>query len=170
MKTKPNESVLQDWVCTLPFMQQALLMLATRGPDGLPKYTPAKQILHYLRGVVIKPAHESFKQCDGFMNVDYGQVQYHTKTDGIEDPDFTRPIAGREFGWAFRDAQARFFNDVDIYPMHFYMHLTHAAEVIGYKHPILEIRACWRDFYFNCCDGLHLNPEHEYALDKRLKY
>lgn len=74
MKIESNESVLHEWVTMLPFTQQALLLLATRGPDNLPKGAPAKQVLHYLRGVVIKPAYPDFDGTDGFMNVDYGEA------------------------------------------------------------------------------------------------
>lgn len=37
-----NKSVLQDWVCDLPFMQQALLCVALRGP-ALSSFTAKPQ-------------------------------------------------------------------------------------------------------------------------------
>jgi hypothetical protein len=164
MKTEPKESVLQDWVTTLPFMQQALLMLATRGPDGLPKHTPAKHILHYLRGLVIKPAHPDFKENDGFMNIDYGeptcaQQSYNNGPDIIY-----------EFGWKFDIIATQFFEDVDSYPLHFYMHLVHASEVIGYHYPEPGIANCWYSFYCSACSNFHMNPETREQLAERLKF
>lgn len=143
MKEKPNESVIHDWVTALPFTQQALLMLALRGPDGLPKYTTAKYIIHYLRGAILKPAYPDFKNKDGFMNIDYEQ---------------------------FPALVSSFFEDTDIYPMHFLMHIIHAAEVIGYNHPDDAIGSYWLAFYIRCCTAYHMNPETAKQLNKRLKF
>lgn len=56
MKSNIIESVLHDWVHTLTFQMQALLLTAMRGPDNLPKHNSAKPVVRYLRGAVIKPA------------------------------------------------------------------------------------------------------------------
>lgn len=165
MKTTfPFESVLHDWVTELPFMQQALLMLATRGPDGLPKETPAKKILHYLRGLVFKPAYEDFGKCDGFMNVDYGELAYIQKSHN-NDPDIATL-----FGWKFKEISQEFFKDVDSYPLHFYMHLVHASEVVGYNYSDENVAGLWHMFYKMACRGFHMNPETKEQLNERLKY
>lgn len=63
-----------------------------------------------------------------------------------------------------------FLWDVDSYPVHFIMHLSHAAEIVGYKHPEGRLRTWWLDFYSKVVKGLHLNPETEDQLDIRLGY
>lgn len=63
-----------------------------------------------------------------------------------------------------------FLWDIDSYPMHFIMHLAHAAEIIGYKHPNETYRSNWLDFYHKLVKGLHVNPETEAQLDIRLGY
>jgi hypothetical protein len=144
MKTEKKESVLHDWVQELPFTQQALLVMATRGADGLCKNNPAKSILHYLRGTILKPAYPNFTgDCDGYMRTDY--INFNPIVD-------------------------LFFNDTDIYPMHFLMHLCHAAEVIGYKHPDETIRIYWSEFYFYFCHSLHMKRESKDELNARLFY
>lgn len=144
MKTKPRESVVKEWVSDLPFTQQALLMLSLRGPDGVPKHSPAKYLLYYIRDVVLHAAYPydgEFEKC-GFMRADYEN---------------------------FRDAVNAFFDDLDQYPMHFIMHLIHAAEVVGYAHPDEEIRNHWFTFYCYGCKCLHMTPETQYDLYERLK-
>lgn len=62
-----------------------------------------------------------------------------------------------------------FFEDCDKYPLHFVMHLIHAAEVIGYKHPDKEVAEFWKNFYLDLCHTIHINPESEKEMDKRLR-
>jgi hypothetical protein len=61
-----------------------------------------------------------------------------------------------------------YLNDVDSTPHHFHMHLTHAAEILGYKHPDENIRKGWQDFYFRAARDAHMCPESEQQLDFRL--
>jgi hypothetical protein len=143
-KTKEIESVLHDWVHTLTFQQQALLMTGMRGPDGMPKHCPAKMIIRYLRGIVLKPA---------------GQWS------GLNDNDF---MWGDYEHQRFDEARHEFFNDHDQLPHHFIMHLIHCAEVVGYKHPDDVISFYWRTFYDRACHEFHMESETEEAMDKRL--
>lgn len=149
MKQSANESVVHDWVTTLPFTQQALLMLALRGPDGSPKHSSAKRMLYYLRGIILKPAYPNFNGgLDGFMTTDYS---------------------------FFNSDGDKFFSDTDSYPMHFLMHLFHAAEVVGYNYPEqtekeLEIKTYWLHFYEYACKCFHMSPESKEQLFKRLFY
>jgi len=141
-KTKKVESVLHDWVHTLTFQQQALLMTAMRGPDNAPKDCVAKEIVRYLRGVVLKPAGDwKGKNDNDFMWGDW-------------DIFYGRILA--------------FWRSHDEYPHHFIMHLLHSAEVIGYKHPTRYIRDYWHIFYQRGCKSFHLTPETEIAMDQRL--
>lgn len=142
-KSKLKESVLHDWVCTLTFQMQALLLTAMRGPDENNKFNAAKEIVRYLRGVVIKPAADWTGRNDNdFMNGEY--VLY------------------------FENSVDNFWKDHDEYPHHFIMHLVHCAQVVGYKHPEIRIRRYWLAFYQQACDAFHMRPETENAMDARL--
>jgi hypothetical protein len=141
-KIKQSESALHDWVHTLTFQQQALLMTGMRGPDGCNKHNAAKALVRYLRGAICKPA----------GNWSYGN-----------DNDFmwgNYPL--------FQSWQKDFFDDPDGYPHHFIMHLVHCAQVIGYKHPDIVIARNWRSFYIKACHSFHMNAESEDDMDERL--
>lgn len=141
-KKKLNESVLHDWVHSLTFQMQALLLTAMRGPDENNKFNAAKSLIRYLRGVVIKPA----GKWNGENNNDFMWGQYNK----------------------FEKEAAVFWQDHDEYPHHFIMHLVHCAEVVGYKHPNSLIRSHWRQFYIDACHSFHMREETEKQLDKRL--
>lgn len=152
MKEKPVESVVHDWVSTLPFTQQAVLFCAMRGADGLPKNNNSKFITQFLRGVVLKPAYPNFKteddyQPDGFMRCDF-----------------------RNF---FRDMK-NFFDDVDTFPHHYFMHLIHACQIVGYNYPqdiLIDgawVSGCFTAFYNKACKSFHMVPETFEAMNKRL--
>lgn len=141
-KIKSIESALHDWVHALPFQQQALLMTAMRGPDGCNKHNAAKAIVRFLRGAICKPA----GNWDGLNNNDFMWGDY-----SVFD--------------IWRD---NFFGDPDGYPHHFIMHLTHCAEVIGYKHPDDERAKYWNMFYQTACRSLHMWAESVDEMDARL--
>lgn len=145
-----NKSVLQDWVCELPFMQQALLCVALRGPDGVSKFCGAKDILRFMRGAIFKPADPTYNgNSDSFMWMDYRDAPF----DKVS---------------TWQKSFNGFFSDVDFYPHHFLMHLFHAAEVIGYQHPDSFIAECWNNFYLKACKSLHMNPETILQMDERI--
>jgi hypothetical protein len=147
-KTQQFESVLHDWVHLLPFQQQALLLTAMRGPDGLPKHNIAKAIIRFLRGVVIKPAGDwRGENNNDFMWGNYKETDKHMS-----------------FQWHVSE----FWNDPDQYPLHFVLHLLHASEVVAYKHPDEKIKREWYIFYLTGVESLHLNPEFSKEMDKRL--
>jgi hypothetical protein len=146
MKTQVIESVVHDWVSALPFTQQAVLFCSIRGADGLNKNDPSKYITQFIRGIVLKPAYDGFSpdddyQPDGFMRCDLQNFN--------------------------RDAQV-FFNDVDTLPHHYYLHLIHAAEIIGYNHPGSGVQELFSHFYKYACKSFHMQPETKEQLNKRL--
>ena len=136
------ESALHDWVHTLTFQQQALLMTGMRGPDECNKHNPAKAMVRFLRGAICKPA---------------------GNWSGYNDNDFMWGDYGVFGTW-----QRQFFDDPDGYPHHFIMHLVHCAEVIGYKHPDRQIRYSWNRFYLAACQAFHMLGETEGSMDERL--
>jgi hypothetical protein len=146
MKSKALESVVHDWVSSLPFTQQAVLFLSLRGADGLSKNDRSKYIVQFIRGVVLKPAYPGFSSNDDY------------EPDGFMRCDF------QNFN---RDAQF-FFDDVDMLPHHFYLHVIHAAEIIGFSHPDDFVRANFFSFYNHSCKSFHMMPETREQLYKRL--
>lgn len=146
-----NSSVVNEWVNKLPYMMQAMMLTALRGPDGMPKDTIVKNILMYLRGTLLKPADDGLdNNSDTFMWMD------HTK--GYMDNDSVDFNTYAKWLW----------EDHDAYPHHFLMHLIHCAEIIGYKHPNGQIRAYWFKFYTDACDVMHMHPESHDQLNRRL--
>lgn len=137
----PGRCVLQEWAWSLPLMQQTVLICALRGPDGVPKDTPAKTITRQLRRAILHDA----------------------RPDG--DNSFMASDAG---ALAFRDLLDEFFADTDRYPAHFLLHLYHAAEILGYKHPDAITRGRWGLLYTYACNAFHMRVELEADLDARL--
>lgn len=148
-------SVVQDWVASLPMMQQTVLLTAIRGPDGLPKYHPAKWVLRWYRRCILLSALD-------------GKVL----TDPIENTggSFTGPSVD-EGAHATQQMDQRvtdYLRSLDEVPHHFQLHLLHAVEILGYKHPDDAIRGWWQLVYFRLVHDMHLWPESEEQLDLRL--
>ncbi|MFK3857783.1 hypothetical protein [Agrobacterium pusense] len=142
--------VFPEWMFDLPMQQQSVLVLAARGPDGVRKNHPMKDIQRHYRATVLKAARygrplATGEPADSFMSLEF-----------IVD----------ERKWL--QVQKAYFEHIDEIPHHFHMHLMHGAEILGYKHPDLLMRDRWKQFYFNCCDDAHLPPETEEDMDKRL--
>lgn len=145
-----SESVFPDWMATLPMQQQSVLVLAARGPDGVRKYHECKDVVRAYRATVLKAAYFGRslawgEGADGFMSMD---------------------VIADDLGW--RNAVLRFFASVDELPHHYYLHLAHGAEILGYKHPDMRVRNAWRHFYEKCCDDMHVTPETEAEMERRL--
>lgn len=135
-------SVVQPWLQALPLKMQSVTLLGLRGCDGKHKEDPSKPLLRLMRQTVLVPANPNY----------------------MDDPDdnFMKSTVTEE-------TAVRFLNDLDPYPMHWLMHFLHAAEIIGYKHPDEGPREFFWWLYQNAVvAGLHLNPESEMQLDKRL--
>lgn len=111
----------------------------------------------------------SFRGCDGAHKHDYGKtftrimratVLQNADPNGTFFPDSIKTT---------RDMHDTFFSDMDHYPVHWFMHLLHAAEIAGYKCPNDELRQFWMNFYLRGIKELHVNPESEDHLDIRLR-
>lgn len=144
-------SVQPEWCRALPLQQQSVLLLAARGPDGIAKAHPAKEVHRAYRGTVLMAARYGRmlawgEQADSFMTL------HVIANEGLWDA-----------------AVAAFFRHSDDLPHHYLMHLYHGAAIIGYKHPHEStFGVAWRRFYLAGCRDLHLNPETEEQLDARL--
>lgn len=135
----------------LTMQQQSVLVLACRGPDGIAKFHPTKEVVAHYRATVLKAA-------------------YLGRAMRVDEGDDTTFMTLRNFSsdihWV--TLTANFFSHADELPHHYYMHLMHGAEIIGYKHPELLFRERWLGFYVRCCHDLHLNPETAQQMDLRL--
>jgi hypothetical protein len=141
-------SVLQPWVEQLTLMQQSVLITATRGPDGMPKKHIAKFVMRWIRRCYLLSAFDRCTLCT---------------PDDPRGGNFTGPIP-----IPLEELETQYLNAVDEIPHHFHMHVVHAAEILGYKHPIPWIRDYWNKFYLRSVKDLHLRPESEEDMDKRL--
>ena len=137
-------SVIRDWAQQESLAIQGVLCTAVRGPDGMPKHDPAKPLVRALRYTFMNNAHDpGAKEDDDFMG------------------DFTGlPLP--------RNAADEYFSNHDQDPHHWLMHFIHASEIIGYKHPDLEVREYWRRFYFRACQSFHMAPETSGQMAARL--
>lgn len=153
-------SVLQDWVQRLSFMQQSVIIASIRGPDGIEKNHVSKLLIRWLRRCTLYSAFES---------------KMNGKPTSIDDPvkvgggSFTGPSTADE-NWhrGMANIVAAYLSTIDGVPHHFQLHFMHAAEIIGYKHPDAQIRQWWRVMYCRLANDMHLNPETEEQMDRRL--
>jgi hypothetical protein len=159
-------SVLQEWVTDLPMMQQTVLITAVRGPDGLPKYHATKFVLRWYRRCILLSA------LDGKVLTDPAEPN---------GGSFTGPSVDTAHyeGGRYPGAPSTWSEDMDVHvteylrsldevPHHFQLHLMHAIEIVGYKHPDPGIRRWWHHVYVRLVHDMHLWPETEEQLDQRL--
>ena len=146
--------VLQDWVCNLTYMQQSVLITACRGPDGLKKDHISKVLCRWLR------------RC--FMISAFDKKVLVTPYE-LTGGSFTGPcIFPSEEAPSIDAALSEYLRHVDETPHHFHLHLMHAAEILGYKHPNMATRRWWHTAYRKIVSDAHLHIETEEQMDKRL--
>jgi hypothetical protein len=138
-------SVLQEWVENLPLREQGTLLTAVRGCDLEPKAWTAT-------GFSESPGRRItafIRWC--FMNpADEREVDIPGAFFQSLPPENFKPS---EFGHL---------------PLHWYTHVMHALEVIGYRHPVYNIQMDARALYEAMVHGLHLNVEHSPQMIERL--
>lgn len=142
--------VTPEWFDDLPMQQQSVMLLGARGPDTVGKFHPCKDVVRAYRATVFKAAYFGRElmwgeRADSFMSLDIIADSQH---------------------WG--NVVNNFFDTVDEVPHHYYLHLVHGTEIIGYKHPDHKYRVAWSDFYLRACDNLHMKPESIFDMDKRL--
>lgn len=140
-------NVMQPWVGDLTLMQQSVLISACRAPDGLGKEHVAKLLWRWLRRCFLLSAFDR-------------RILF--TPDEIGGGSFTGPVDDIDA------ASRRYLKLVDEVPHHAHLHLLHAAEILGYKHPEAAIRNWWLNFYYAGVRDMHMQPESEYDLDFRL--
>lgn len=156
--------VTQAWTHHLPFMQQTVLLTAIRGPDGIAKYHPVKFLLRWFRRCTL------VSSLDGIVLTTPHQAGGGSFCGPSFEVTSAIRLAGEHFDWrpAMDEAVDAYLKSVDELPHHFQLHLMHAVEICGYKHPDKMIRAWWYRVYERLVHDLHLWPETEAQLDHRL--
>jgi len=144
------KSIQPLWCLQLPLQQQSVLFLASRGPDGIDKAHPCKDVQRAYRATVLIGAKQGrllhWGECgDGFISLD---------------------LFSDDKKWS--QVCNRFFPFVDSLPHHYYMHLLYGVEILGYKHPDIRFKNRWNDFYKRGIEELHLMPESELQMELRL--
>lgn len=143
-------SVQPEWCRKLPIQQQSVLFLAGRGPDGVAKIHPCKEVHIAYRGSV-------------FVAAKYGRpLRWGERADSFMSLD----VFADEVRWDA--AVVAFFDHHDELAKHYIAHLMHGAQILGYKHPDPRFRERWADFYMDCVRMLHVNHETEVEMDRRL--
>lgn len=156
------QTVLQDWVANLSFMQQTVLLTGIRGPDGMPKYGSVKMLLRWYRRCVLISA------LDGCVLGDPFDTRGGSFTGPSLDEGFD---PGSSISWyAGMDLHLDDYLKVqDAMPFHFQMHFMHASEILGYKHPDPNVAYWWRDrVYKRLVSSMHVHPETINEMDRRL--
>jgi hypothetical protein len=154
----PGKPVIQEWVWGLPLMQQTVLLTAIRGPDGIAKYGPTKLVLRWFRRCILLSAMDG-KVLDN---------PYDNNGGSFTGPSIETPTGLNEWEAAMDRAATDYLAQTDGLPHHFILHLMHASEILGYKHPDERIRTWWYRFYERQVHAMHLWVETEQELDKRL--
>lgn len=142
--------LLPDWMSELPIQQQAVLVLALRGPDGYYKNHPCKDLLRAYRSFVLVSAR-------------VGRMLHIGERIGTF-MDLTK--FGDILLW--NDVVDAWFSTFDELPIHYQGHLMHGIQILGYKHPHDFVRSRWLAVYVRWCQALHVIPEDEEAMDARL--
>lgn len=130
----------------LPLRHQGTLLTAVRGCDFGAKhwesrgvaYSPGRRLTAFIRWCFMNPADP--------REVDKEEGAFFQSQPPI-------PFKPSEFGHL---------------PQHWYSHVMHALEIIGYKHPNLNTKAAARILYYALAHNLHLNIETEQQMDARL--
>lgn len=109
--------------------------------------------LHLLEGVAYSPGRRltSFIRYCFMVPADPREVNSEEGAFMMSDPPI--PFKPSEFGHL---------------PQHWYSHAMHALEVIGYRHPDLQIRVIARKLYEKMVSNLHLEIEPFSVFVKRL--
>lgn len=131
------KSVLQDWAMELPLRFQGTLLTAVRGCDEEPKSWPktgvafsqGRRITAYIRWCFMNPA----------------------------DP---REVDAEEGAFFMSSAPSPFKpSQFGHLPQHWYSHIMHALEIIGYYHPDPYVKNYSFRLYVQMVHGMHLNIE-----------
>lgn len=167
-------SVLQKWVEDLTFMQQSVLLTSVRGPDGIRKYDPPKMLLRWYRRCILISALDNQvlnnpvdPRGGSFTGPSVDKSHYTTaNSSSATDALYLKCMEHwEEYVKPHVDA---YLKDLDAIPHHFQTHFMHAIHIVGVYHPDLRIRSFWKSLYIRLVNEMHLYPEPDEAMAKRL--
>ncbi len=146
------KSLLQDWVMELPLREQGTLMTSMRCCDMSPK-TPACIDERYGcstgEGSVERQLHAFLRFC--VINpADAREVDFPGAWFQSKPPKDWKP------------------SQLGHYPLHWFSHLMHCFEVVGYRHPDRLIAGFALAIYLRMVSSLHLQPESFEEMVERL--
>jgi len=131
--------VIQPWLTEIPLRMQAVLLMATRGPDTQ-RCPGIKEFTRWIRSVTFVPANPA--NVAEFMKNDL--------PDRIKEKSATH-------------------RELEFVTQHFYTHLMHGFQVIGYRHPNNAIRLHGFLLYEDMCRLFHLPAESKDDFEHRLR-
>jgi len=155
--------VAQDWTSYIPMMQQTVLFGIVRGPDGVPKYHPCKSILRWYRRCLLLSA----------LDGEVIDNPWDPRGGSFTGPSMPMPSdtgMGDNPPWwvPMQEEMSRFMQTMDQMPIHFWLHMMHAVEIMGVHHSDPDIRSWWTYVYERMAHAMHLYPENEHQLNRRL--
>lgn len=133
-------SVLQDWVMELPLREQGVLLTGVRGCDLTPKL----------------PLDSTERKLVAFLRWCF-MVPADEREVGI--------VGG--FYWPDLPDEWR-ASELGHYPLHWFSHLMHCYEVVGYRHPDQSVAFLARAVYAKLVRSLHLRVETKADMIERL--
>lgn len=145
-------SVLQEWVQELPLRAQGTLLTGIRGCDLAPK----------------DPS--SIQETWGCST---GECTAERELSSFLRWCYLNPADPREVdipGAWFKSLPPENWKPSQLghYPLHWYSHLMHCFEIVGYHHPVASVRANALDIYERMVRSLHLNVETKVEMHERL--
>jgi hypothetical protein len=133
-------SVVQDWVSELPLKLQTAMLCAIRGCDGVPREDAVKVLARGIRKMILLPSRPRVTEAGGFMSFNLKDL-----------PECVEIICG----------------DLAKYPTHYTQHLYEACEVLGYFHPVEDVKKGFLHAYLSMVKELNLWPETKEQLIER---
>ena len=146
--------VTQEWTHSLTCMQQTVLLTAVRGPDGVAKYHPCKYLIRWYRRCLLL----------GALDHNIFENPHDPRGGSFTGPSYKvaylkgKPIVEHDWRHQMNAVVEEYLECLDELPHHFQLHLMHAAEIIGYKHPDPVIRDWWNWLYCELVKDMHLSP------------
>lgn len=134
-----TNSTIKEWVFDLPPKHQSVLMTATRGPDEF-RYPAVKELNRWIRDKL-------------FIDADPSNPFILKPGDrDMLDPAFLKDVT----------------TELEYTKMHYFSHVLHALEIIGYMHPDMEFRVKAQKVYLHLVYELHLVAEDYLTFRERL--
>ena len=144
--------MLQDWVMDLPLRAQGTLLTGIRGCDVAPK--------------VVETVTERYGCSTGESSPERQLVAFLRYC--VMNPADPREVDICGAFFASRPPEMWKPSALGHYPLHWYSHVMHCFEVVGYIHPDLVVRCRAHQIYTRMAHSLHLHPETEEQMMARL--